>query len=222
VIAYPVVHGRVGHALELVGLALHFSNNLHRRILLVSSGDLRHPVIQTVQLLPHHGAKRLANLRGVIPRRRNRRNDRRPVLPRHRQFLNGFLRIQLLHLLRQPDMNQRSPPSFLSGRTRRIQRQIPRRFQHPRAIVRALQIRAMVTAEEKAKGDRIAKIDPVRDYFYRGPIAKKTGAYSEANGGLVTYNDIAAFHARVDRPRSTVPRLRNREARLLDAGPCAA
>ncbi|HEY3826515.1 MAG TPA: gamma-glutamyltransferase family protein [Bryobacteraceae bacterium] len=67
----------------------------------------------------------------------------------------------------------------------------------------AKSLRAMVTAEEKAKGDRIAKLDAVRDYFYRGPIAKKMGAYSEANGGLVTYQDIAAFHASIDTPRST-------------------
>ncbi|HEX4276842.1 MAG TPA: gamma-glutamyltransferase family protein [Bryobacteraceae bacterium] len=67
----------------------------------------------------------------------------------------------------------------------------------------AKSLRAMVTAEEKAKGDRNAKIDAVRDYFYRGPIAKKMGAYSEANGGLVTYQDIAAFHAKIDTPRST-------------------
>jgi gamma-glutamyltranspeptidase/glutathione hydrolase len=64
-------------------------------------------------------------------------------------------------------------------------------------------MRAMVAAEQSAKGDRVAKIDAVRDYFYRGPVAKKMGAYSEANGGLETYSDIAAFHAEIDTPRST-------------------
>lgn len=64
-------------------------------------------------------------------------------------------------------------------------------------------LRAMVTAEEKMHGDRAKKIDAVRDYFYRGPVAKKMGAFSEANGGLITYDDIAAFHAEIDTPRST-------------------
>lgn len=64
-------------------------------------------------------------------------------------------------------------------------------------------LRELVTAEEKAHGDRVKKIDAVRDYFYRGPIAKKMGAFSESHGGLVTYSDIAAFHAEIDTPRST-------------------
>jgi gamma-glutamyltranspeptidase/glutathione hydrolase len=63
--------------------------------------------------------------------------------------------------------------------------------------------REMVTAEEKAKGDRIKKIDAVRDYFYRGPIAKKIGAFAQANGGTLAYSDIAAFHAEIDTPRTT-------------------
>ena len=64
-------------------------------------------------------------------------------------------------------------------------------------------LRELVAAEEKTHGDRTKKIDAVRDYFYRGPVAKKMGAFSEANGGLVTYSYIAAFHAEIDTPRST-------------------
>lgn len=64
-------------------------------------------------------------------------------------------------------------------------------------------MRELVTAEEKARGDRIKKIDAVREYFYRGPIAKKMGAFSEAHGGVMTYSDIAAFHAEIDTPRTT-------------------
>lgn len=67
----------------------------------------------------------------------------------------------------------------------------------------AKSLRALVAAEQGAKGSRTAKIDAVRDYFYRGPIAKAMGAYSEANGGLETYSDIAKFHAEIDTPRST-------------------
>jgi gamma-glutamyltranspeptidase/glutathione hydrolase len=65
-------------------------------------------------------------------------------------------------------------------------------------------LRAMVGAEQKTSGGRTAQIEAVRDYFYRGPIAKEMGAFSEANGGLLTYSDMAAFHAEIDRPRSTI------------------
>jgi gamma-glutamyltranspeptidase/glutathione hydrolase len=64
-------------------------------------------------------------------------------------------------------------------------------------------LRAMVDAEQKTSGGRTAQIEAVRDYFYRGPIAKEMGAFSEANGGLLTYSDMAAFHAEIDKPRST-------------------
>jgi gamma-glutamyltranspeptidase/glutathione hydrolase len=64
-------------------------------------------------------------------------------------------------------------------------------------------LRAMAAAEETARGDRNKKIDAVRDYFYRGPVAKKMGAFSQAHGGLIAYDDIAAFHAEIDTPRST-------------------
>lgn len=67
-------------------------------------------------------------------------------------------------------------------------------------------LRAMVSAEEKTHGNRITRIDAVRDYFYRGPVAKKMGAFSEEHGGLITYSDIAAFHAEIDTPRSTTYR----------------
>jgi gamma-glutamyltranspeptidase/glutathione hydrolase len=65
-------------------------------------------------------------------------------------------------------------------------------------------LHAMIAEEEKAKKKgRVAGIDATREYFYRGPVAKEMGAYSEAHGGLITYSDIAAFHAEEDTPRST-------------------
>ena len=63
-------------------------------------------------------------------------------------------------------------------------------------------LRAMVAAEKKMQGSRAHKIDAVSDYFYRGPIAKEMGSFSEAHGGLVRYSDIAAFHAEEDSPRT--------------------
>jgi gamma-glutamyltranspeptidase/glutathione hydrolase len=64
-------------------------------------------------------------------------------------------------------------------------------------------LRAMAEAEQKTEGDRIDQIEAVRDYFYRGPIAKEMGGFSESHGGLLTYDDMAKFHAEVDTPRST-------------------
>ena len=70
-------------------------------------------------------------------------------------------------------------------------------------------LRAMAEAEKKAlaKGaTREAAIDAVRDYFYRGEIAKKIDAFSKANQGLLRYEDMAAFKLSVEEPVSTTYR----------------
>jgi gamma-glutamyltranspeptidase/glutathione hydrolase len=67
-------------------------------------------------------------------------------------------------------------------------------------------LRAMAEAEKKALaagGNRQAGIDAVRDYFYRGEIAKKIDAFMKANGGLLRYDDMAAFKLEVEAPAST-------------------
>src|SRR5271165_1875635 len=66
-------------------------------------------------------------------------------------------------------------------------------------------LRAMAEAEKQAlaKGaKRDAAIDAVRDYFYRGEIAKKIDAFSKANQGLLRYEDMAAFKLGVEEPVS--------------------
>lgn len=70
-------------------------------------------------------------------------------------------------------------------------------------------IRSMVEAEKKAlqAGDsRAAAIDAVRNYFYRGEIAKKIDAFSRANNGLLRYEDFAAFRLTLEEPVSTTYR----------------
>jgi gamma-glutamyltranspeptidase/glutathione hydrolase len=70
-------------------------------------------------------------------------------------------------------------------------------------------LRAMVEAEKKALaagGKREAGIDAVRDYFYRGEIAKKIGEFSKENNGLIRYEDMAAFKLTVEEPVSTTYR----------------
>ncbi len=67
-------------------------------------------------------------------------------------------------------------------------------------------LRAMADAERKALAsgkDRKAAIDAVRDYFYRGDIAKRIDAFVVANGGLLRYDDMAAFHLELEQPVST-------------------
>jgi gamma-glutamyltranspeptidase / glutathione hydrolase len=67
-------------------------------------------------------------------------------------------------------------------------------------------LRAMVEAEKKALAsgaNRQAAIDAVRDYFYRGEIAKKIDAFSKANNGLLRYEDMAAFKLSLEEPVST-------------------
>jgi len=60
----------------------------------------------------------------------------------------------------------------------------------------AATLRAMAAAEHKglaAGAGRVAAIDAVRDYFYRGEIARKIDEFSKANGGLLRYEDLAGF-----------------------------
>ena len=67
-------------------------------------------------------------------------------------------------------------------------------------------LRAMVEIEKKALAGgatREAAIDKVRDYFYRGEIARKIDAFSKANGGLLRYEDMAAFRVQPEEPVST-------------------
>ena len=46
----------------------------------------------------------------------------------------------------------------------------------------------------------------MRDYFYKGALAHRMAEFSEQNGGLIAYRDLAGFHAEIDRPRSTTYR----------------
>jgi gamma-glutamyltranspeptidase/glutathione hydrolase len=67
-------------------------------------------------------------------------------------------------------------------------------------------LRAMAAAEKKALASgatREAAIDAVRDYFYRGEVARKIDAFSKANKGLLRYEDMAAFHLTPEDPVST-------------------
>ena len=63
-------------------------------------------------------------------------------------------------------------------------------------------LRDMARVEKKARGNRARKIRAVHDFFYKGDVAKKMAAFSEANGGYVRYEDLREFRAETDVPRS--------------------
>ncbi|HWB82663.1 MAG TPA: gamma-glutamyltransferase family protein [Bryobacteraceae bacterium] len=67
-------------------------------------------------------------------------------------------------------------------------------------------LRSMVEVEHKALAagaSRTKAIDAVRDYFYRGEIAHRIDAFSRQNGGLLRYDDMAAFHLEPEAAVST-------------------
>ena len=67
-------------------------------------------------------------------------------------------------------------------------------------------LRSMAEVEKKALASgasRTAAIDAVRDYFYRGDIARRIDAFSRQNQGLLRYEDMAAFHLEPEDPVST-------------------
>src|SRR5579864_2732614 len=86
---------------------------------------------------------------------------------------------------------------FLPGGT------APERGQIFREPTLARTLRALVAVEAKTSGNRAAKLQAVRNYFYKGALANRIAAFSEHNGGLIAYKDLAGFHAETDRPRST-------------------
>ncbi len=61
-------------------------------------------------------------------------------------------------------------------------------------------LRQLATVEKKKQGSRARKLQAVRDLFYKGDIARRVAAFSEANGGLIRYEDLARFHAETDQP----------------------
>jgi len=85
----------------------------------------------------------------------------------------------------------RAPISSISGRIRRRRSCRTARFRCPARFPPAepwrRTLRAMAAAEKKALSagaGRVAAIDAVRDFFYRGDIAHRIDAFMRANDGL--------------------------------------
>ena len=67
-------------------------------------------------------------------------------------------------------------------------------------------LRNMADVEKKtlaAGATRAKAMQAVRDYFYRGDIARRIGEFSKQNGGLLRYEDMAAFHVEPEEAVST-------------------
>ena len=64
-------------------------------------------------------------------------------------------------------------------------------------------VRAERLASRGTRNNRHAGLMAARDYFYRGPIARRIGDYMQANGGLIAADDFAKFAAKVGQPVET-------------------
>jgi gamma-glutamyltranspeptidase/glutathione hydrolase len=70
-------------------------------------------------------------------------------------------------------------------------------------------LRQMADAEKRALAGGAARskaLDAVRDLFYRGDIARRIDRFSRNNGGLLRYEDMAAFRLQPEEPVSTTYR----------------
>ncbi len=63
-------------------------------------------------------------------------------------------------------------------------------------------LRCLVDAEKNSANDRSRGLRSVTDYFYRGPIARKIDEWSQQNGGLLRYSDLATHITRIEDPVS--------------------
>ncbi|HKQ92472.1 MAG TPA: gamma-glutamyltransferase family protein [Blastocatellia bacterium] len=68
-------------------------------------------------------------------------------------------------------------------------------------------LRELVGVEKKnARRGRHGALEAVRDYFYRGPLAKRYCDAIEKAGGLMRASDMAKFRAEIDQPTKVVYR----------------
>ncbi len=69
-------------------------------------------------------------------------------------------------------------------------------------LARTFESLAEVDKQNRGRG-RAAAIEAVRDYFYRGPIARRLSDFCRQAGCLLREGDFAAYHAKVEQPLTT-------------------
>ena len=112
------------------------------------------------------------------------------------EFRSGSIRGSLKYLDAWPSSKRVFLPNGTIPRTGEI-------FRQP-DLARTLRAMAAVETKARAGGaSREKAMDAVRDYFYRGEIAHKIDEFMKANGGLLRYDDMAAFHLAPEEAVST-------------------
>ncbi|MFN0197218.1 MAG: gamma-glutamyltransferase family protein [Planctomycetaceae bacterium] len=64
----------------------------------------------------------------------------------------------------------------------------------------ARSLRRLIEAESQGGSDRSRGLRLAADYFYRGPLARELAEWSEQNGGLIRYADLATHVTRIEEP----------------------
>ena len=65
-------------------------------------------------------------------------------------------------------------------------------------------LRSLADVERQNAGHgRVAAIEAVRDYFYRGPVAQRISDFCQQAGCLLREGDFAAYHAKIEEPLTT-------------------
>jgi gamma-glutamyltranspeptidase/glutathione hydrolase len=67
-------------------------------------------------------------------------------------------------------------------------------------------LRAIVAAEKAAfskSHNRVAAIRAGRDAFYKGDIARRIADADKAAGGVFSYDDLASYHGKIEKPSTT-------------------
>ena len=68
-------------------------------------------------------------------------------------------------------------------------------------------LKSLAAVDRKyARRGRVASIEAVREFFYRGPIAKRISDYCKQRGCLLREDDFAAYRAKVEEPLVTTYR----------------
>lgn len=70
----------------------------------------------------------------------------------------------------------------------------------------AATLRALVAAESAARkggANRTQAIEAAREVFYRGEVARRIAAAVQADGGLLTYDDLALYRGRLEAAQTT-------------------
>jgi gamma-glutamyltranspeptidase/glutathione hydrolase len=76
-------------------------------------------------------------------------------------------------------------------------------FRQPNLATTLRALLAAETAARKSGANRTQAIQAARDVFYRGDVARRIAAAVQADGGLLTYDDLATYRGRLEAAQTT-------------------